>query len=63
MKYRVHDQLYMTVCFWYLVRNDMSSVRVYRSLHYNVPAKHDHVYLVTLYELILSIITGNYFTL
>ena len=28
------DQLYMAVFFWYLVKSDLSSVRVYISLHW-----------------------------
>ena len=48
------DQLYMAVCLWYLVKSDLSSVRVYSSEHarqvtdYKVPEKHGHVNLVTL---------------
>ena len=34
----------MSMFFWYLVKNDLSSVRVYK-----VPEKHGHVYLVGLY--------------
>ena len=28
------DQLYMAVCFWYLVKYNLSSVRVYFSVHW-----------------------------
>ena len=53
------DQLYMSVCIWYLVKRDLSSVRIVytvRSKHYSVtfykvPEQHSHVYLVGLYLL------------
>ena len=28
------DQLHMYVCFWYLVKSDLTSLRVYNSLHW-----------------------------
>ena len=43
----------MTVCFWYLVKSYLSSVRVYSSVHwtshYLPEKKYGHVYLVGLY--------------
>ena len=43
----------MAVLFWYLVKCDLTSVRVYSSLHWTshfhkVPENHGHVYLVGL---------------
>ena len=42
------DQLIMAIFFWYLGKNDLSSVHVYRGVkrksHFNkVPEKHGHV--------------------
>ena len=49
------DQLYMGVCFWSFVKDELSSVRVFSSLHctlqatfYKVSEKYGHVYLVRL---------------
>ena len=45
----------MVVCFQYLVKSDLSSVRVYSTLHWKsqflqgTRKKHGHVYLVRLY--------------
>ena len=49
--YRPGDQIYMAVCFWYLVKSDLSDVRMYSRVHcsshfYKVPEKHSQVYLV-----------------
>ena len=46
------DQLYMSVCFWYLVNSDWFSLRGYSTRQltiYKVPTKHGNVYLVRLY--------------
>ena len=49
------EQLYMTECFWYLVKSDLSSVRVYISLEWTshflrgTRKTRGHVYLVGLY--------------
>ena len=48
------DQLNITVCFWYLVKRDLSSVRYYTVAYtsvtfYKVPEQHGYVYLVGLY--------------
>ena len=52
------DQLYMAVCFWYLVKRDLFTARklsvAYTSVPFNtVPEKHDYVYLVRLYKNVL----------
>ena len=52
------DQLYMAMCFWYLVKSDLSSVRVDSSLYwkvifYKVSEKHGHVFMVRFYQKIL----------
>ena len=39
------DQLNMAVCFWFLVKSDLSSVITF----YKVPEKQGNVYLVGLY--------------
>ena len=44
------DQLYITVCFWYLVKRDLSSVRYFTVTYTNEGSgQHSHVYLVWLY--------------
>ena len=45
------DQLITTVCLWYLVKTELSSVHMYtwHVTFYKVPEKHGHFYLVTLY--------------
>ena len=45
----------MSVCFWNLVKNDLSSVHMYSKYNgditfYRVLEKHGHVYLVGLYH-------------
>ena len=42
----------MVVCIRYLLNGDLSSVRVYSSVHFflKVPEKQCHVYLVGLYD-------------
>ena len=47
-RYKVQgDQLYIAMLFWHLVKLDLSSVRVYSSVHWR--SVHAHVYLVGLY--------------
>ena len=58
------DQLYMAVCFWFLVKRDLSSVRyctvAYTSLtFYKVPEQHGHVYLVGLYKSFFNKLRGK----
>ena len=46
------DQFYMAVCFWYPVKNDLSGVCVYISVHWtsHFLKEHGHVYLVRVYH-------------
>ena len=48
--YRVTNYFFMAVCFWYLVKSDLSCVRVYSRVHWTSQylqgaRKHGHVYL------------------
>ena len=61
------DQLYITVCLWYLVKSDLSIVQVHSSVQWkshflHVTEKHPHVNQVELYLYVFgrSVIAGNY---
>lgn len=58
----------MAVFSWYLVKNDLTSVSYWTRVHWTlsgqvtflkVPEKNGHVYLVTLYLILLSLLPNN----